>query len=130
MTKLPYPSTPENVQSAVAQAPDAVNQQAIVRYGLDRWDAARIETEIGVAASWGKRWNVPLTCNEFGVYRLAATPEDRAAWIHDVRTALEKHGIGWTMWDYAGGFNVVVRKDGTTTVDDVTLTALGLKSSR
>ena len=114
----------------MAQAPDAVNQQAIVRYGLDRWDAARIETEIGVAASWGKRWNVPLTCNEFGVYRLAATPEDRAAWIHDVRTALEKHGIGWTMWDYAGGFNVVVRKDGTTTVDDVTLTALGLKSSR
>ncbi len=130
LTKLPYPSTPENVRSAVAQAPDAVNQQAIVRYGLDRWDAARIEAEIGVAAAWGKRWNVPLTCNEFGVYRLAATPEDRAAWIHDVRTALEKHGIGWTMWDYAGGFSVVVRKDGTTTVDDVTLTALGLKSSR
>ena len=130
LTKLPYPSTPENVQTAVAQAPDAVNQQAIVRYGLDRWDAARIEAEIGVAAAWGKRWNVPLTCNEFGVYRLAATPEDRAAWIHDVRTALEKHGIGWTMWDYAGGFSVVVRKDGTTTVDDVTLTALGLKSSR
>lgn len=130
LTKLPYPSTPESVQSDVTQVPDAVNQQAIVRYGLDRWNAARIEAEIGVAAAWGKRWNVPLTCNEFGVYRMAATPEDRAAWIRDVRTALEKYGIGWTMWDYAGGFSVVVRKDGTTTVDDVTLGALGLRSSR
>ncbi len=32
---------------------------------------------------------------------------DRAAWIKDMRTALEKNGISWTMWDYAGGFGVV-----------------------
>src|SRR2546426_10961322 len=30
-----------------------------------------------------------------------------AVWIGDMRTALEKYGIGWTMWDYAGGFSVV-----------------------
>jgi len=126
LTKLPYPSTPENVQSAVAQAPDAVNQMAIVRYGLDRWNAQRIEAEIGVAAEWGKRWHVPLTCNEFGVYREAARPEDRTAWIHDVRVALEKYGIGWTMWDYAGGFSVVVSQNGTRVVDAETLRALGL----
>jgi len=126
LSKVPYPSTPENVQSAITQVPDPSNQQAIVHYGLERWNASRVDAEIALAAAWGKRWNVPLTCNEFGVYRLDATPEDRAAWIHDVRTALEKYGIGWTMWDYAGGFSVVVRKDGTTTVDDVTLKALGL----
>jgi endoglucanase len=127
LSKLPYPSTPENVRAAVAQAPDAVNQQLIVRYGLDRWNAERIDAEIAVAADWGKRWHVPLTCNEFGVYREAATPEDRAAWIHDVRTALEKYGFGWTMWDYAGGFSVVNTKHGTRVPDDVTLRALGLR---
>jgi endoglucanase len=126
LSKVPYPSTPENVQSAVAQAPDPANQQAIVRYGLDRWNAQRVDAEIAFAAAWGKRWHVPLTCDEFGVYRETATPEDRAAWIHDVRTALEKYEIGWTMWDYAGGFGVVVRNNGTTTVDQVTLKALGL----
>lgn len=124
--KVPYPSTPENVQTAVTQAPDPANQQAILRYGLDRWNAQRVDAEIALAAAWGKRWHVPLTCNEFGVYRQTAAPEDRAAWIHDVRTALEKYGIGWTMWDYAGGFSVVVRNNGTTTVDQVTLKALGL----
>jgi aryl-phospho-beta-D-glucosidase BglC (GH1 family) len=127
LTKLPYPSTPENVQAAVAEVPDAVNQQAVVRYGLDRWNAARVEGEIAVVAAWGKRWNVPVTCNEFGVYREAASAEDRAAWIHDVRTALETFGMGWTMWDYAGGFSVVVRKDGVTTVDEATVRALGMK---
>jgi endoglucanase len=126
LSKLPYPSTPENVAGEVAQAPDAVNQQAIVHYGLDRWNAERVEAEIAVAAAWGKRWNVPLTCNEFGVYRAAATAEDRAALIHDVRTTLEKNGIGWTMWDYAGGFSVVTRENGVSTPDAVTLRALGM----
>jgi endoglucanase len=127
LSKLPYPSTPENVQSAVTQVPDPSNQMAIMEYGLDRWNASRLDALIALAAAWGKRWNVPLTCNEFGVYRESATPEDRAAWIHDVRTALEKYSIGWAMWDYAGGFSVVLRKDGATTVDDVTLRALGLE---
>ena len=52
-------------------------------------------------ATWAKRWNVPVICNEFGVFRKEARPEDRAAWISDVRKSLEKHGIGWTMWDTA-----------------------------
>jgi endoglucanase len=46
--------------------------------------------------------------------------------LRDVRSTLEKYNIGWTMWDYAGGFAVVNRKDGVTTPDEVTVKALGL----
>jgi len=127
LANLPYPSTPENVQAAVAQIPDAVNQQAVIRYGLDRWNSERIDAEIREAAAWAKRWNVPLTCNEFGVFRNAAGANDRAAWISDIRKALEKYGIGWTMWDYAGGFAVVVRKDGVAAPDELIVQALGLR---
>jgi endoglucanase len=126
LTNLPYPSTPENVFIAESQIPDPANQQVVARYGFDRWDSSRIDGEITQVAAWGKRWNVPLTCNEFGVYRATANPADRAAWLHDVRTTLEKYNIGWTMWDYAGGFAVVTRKDGVSTPDQVTLKALGL----
>ena len=124
---LPYPSTPENVQRAAALIPDAVNRLQAIHYGLDRWNAARIDGEIAQMAAWAKRWNVPVTCNEFGVYRETANPQDRAAWISDVRSTLEKYGIGWTMWDYSGGFGVVTKKDGKTIPDEVTLKALGLK---
>ena len=51
----------------------------------------------------GQPLEVPEICNEFGVYRKDADPGDRAAWISDVRTSLEKHGIGWAMWDYEAG---------------------------
>jgi endoglucanase len=125
---LPYPSTPENVQAAAALIPDAVNRLQAIHYGLDRWNAARVDGEIGQVAAWAKRWNVPVTCNEFGVYRKAANPQDRAAWISDVRTTLEKYGIGWTMWDYSGAFGVVTKQEGHAAVPDaVTVKALGLK---
>ncbi len=127
LSNLHYPSTPENVRATAAQVPDPINRQSVIRYGLDQWNAARVDAEIAEAAAWAKHWNVPLTCNEFGVYRSTSNPADRAAWIHDVRSALEKYGIGWTMWDYAGGFSVVNRKDGVITPDELTLKALGLK---
>jgi aryl-phospho-beta-D-glucosidase BglC (GH1 family) len=124
---LPYPSSPESVQSATALEPDAVNRLAVVRYGLDRWNAERIASEITRVDEWAHQRGVPVVCNEFGVYRKNTDPKDRAAWINDVRTSLEKHGIGWTMWDYAGGFAVAPRTNGTAIADELTVKALGLK---
>jgi endoglucanase len=123
---VPYPSTPENVQAAAAELPDAVHRLAVVRYGLDRWNAGRIDAEIGQAKAWAERWGVPVVCNEFGVYRKNAEPKDRVAWLTDVRTALEKRGIGWAMWEYHGGFGVVTMQDGQPVPDEATLRALGL----
>ena len=123
---VPYPSTPENVQAAAAEVPDAVHRLAVVRYGLDRWNAGRIDAEIGQVAAWAEHWGVPVICNEFGVYRKNAEPKDRVAWLTDVRTSLEKHGIGWAMWEYHGGFGVVTTENGQPLPDDATLRALGL----
>jgi aryl-phospho-beta-D-glucosidase BglC (GH1 family) len=127
LKRLPYPSTPENVVEAAALVPDPAKRLQVARYGMDHWSAVRIDQEFDEVAAWAKQWNVVLTCNEFGVYRKAARPDDRAAWISDVRKSLEKHSIGWTMWDYSGGFGVVVKQDGKTIVDEVTVKALGLK---
>jgi endoglucanase len=123
---VPYPSTPENVQAAAAEVPDAVHRLAVVRYGLDRWNAQRIDAEIGQVAAWAEHWGVPVICNEFGVYRRNTEPKDRLAWLSDVRTALEKHGIGWAMWEYHGGFGVVTTENGQPTPDEATVRALGL----
>jgi len=125
---LRYPSDAESAAKTASAEPDPVDRLQVVRYGLDHWDAKRIDSEIAQVADWAKRWNVSVVCNEFGVYRKNADPQDRAEWIRDVRTSLENHGMGWTMWDYAGGFAVVVKSDGQATPDEVTLKALGLKA--
>jgi hypothetical protein len=79
------------------------------------------------AADWAQRRGVPLVCNEFGVYREYSDPADRAAWLHDVRTAFERNRIGWAMWDYSGSFGLVTKKDGKTVADESVLKALGMK---
>jgi aryl-phospho-beta-D-glucosidase BglC (GH1 family) len=124
---LKYPSSPESAERVAVLVPDEADRLQVIRYGRDHWDAARIESEMKQAAEWAQRRGVPLVCNEFGVYREYADPEDRAAWLRDVRTALEHNGIGWTMWDYAGSFGVVTKKDGKTVADDRVLRALGMK---
>jgi hypothetical protein len=123
----------ETAEKVAAAEPDLLNRLYVLRYGLDHWDANRIAVEIGQAAEWAKHWNVPLTCNEFGVYRRASDPRDRARWLRDVRTTLERDGIGWNMWDFGGrdngrGFGVVNGpQEGPNAPDEITVEALGLK---
>lgn len=125
---LHYPSSPESAVKTAAAVPEAVDRLAVIRYGQDHWDAVRIDAEIAQVADWAGKRGVPVVCNEFGVYRAYADPHDREAWIDDVRSALERHGMGWAMWDYSGSFGLVSKKDGRTTVDEMTVRALGLNS--
>jgi aryl-phospho-beta-D-glucosidase BglC (GH1 family) len=123
---LHYPSLPENAAQVATLLPEARDRMQVIRYGQDHWDASRIEAEINQAADWAKQRGVPLVCNEFGVFRDFSEPQDRSAWIKDVRTSLERHNIGWAMWDYSGNFGVVTQKDGKATLDEMTVKALGL----
>jgi endoglucanase len=127
---IPYPSSPERISKVLDTVQNKSARDNLVRYGEDRWNAARIDREIGLAAAWAAKYRVPLTCNEFGTFRNFAPPADRAAWIRDMRTALEKYGIGWTMWDYAGGFGVVNKKNGHATPDVEIVKALGLTAKK
>jgi len=127
LREVRYPSSPESAARVATLVPDEMDRLQVIRYGHDHWGAARIESEMKQAAEWASRRDVPLVCNEFGVYRAFVDPDDRAAWIHDVRTALERNGIGWSMWDYSGSFGVVTKKDGKAMPDDGVLRALGLK---
>ena len=124
---VPYPSSPEAVKLLLDTIPDDPARYNLLRYGEDNWNAQRIDRELGAAAAWGAKHHVYITCNEFGAFRKVVKPVDRVAWLQDMRLALEKHGIGWTMWDYAGGFAVVDKANGNAQEDPALLKALGLK---
>jgi endoglucanase len=124
--ELPYPSSPAAVAQLLPAIADERARQKAAEYGEERWDVAALDRLIARAADWGRAHGVRLTCNEFGVYRRKARPEHRLAWLRDLRTILEAHGIGWTMWDYAGGFSLVGEQDGRRTIDAGTAAALGL----
>jgi endoglucanase len=122
---VPYPSDVESIKQIAEQLPDPVNRLAVMRYGMDHWNKARVDSEIGQVVDWARYWKVSVICNEFGVYRKNADPSARARWIEDVRSSLETHGVGWATWDYSGGFGVVTRKNGQPVPDEMTVQALG-----
>ncbi len=125
---IPYPPTESSMPELLKEVPDAVSRYSMEKYWLDGWNAHRIQLMIDDAAAWGREHHVPLTCNEFGVFRDHSDPVSRANWIRDVRTALETDGIGWAMWDYRGGFGVVTKQNGQPAqVDDSVVKALGLQ---
>jgi len=123
---VPYPSSPEAVRLLLDTVQDDPARYNLLRYGEENWNMQRIDRELGAAADWAAKHHVYLTCNEFGAFRKVVKPADRIVWLQDMRTALEKHGIGWTMWDYGGGFSVVNKIDGHAQADPEVVKALGL----
>ena len=128
LKNAPYPSSPEAVANVLDGLPDDTARNLMINYGKGRWNAAKIEAIIARGAAWAKEHGVPLTCNEFGVYRKAPAA-DRNRCIEDTRKALEKYNIGWCMWDYATEFGVATGKPGQRVPDTDTLKALGLTAS-
>jgi hypothetical protein len=50
----------------------------------------------------------------------------RAAWINDTRTSLERHHIGWAMWDYDGNFGLATKSSEGIVFDPAIVRALGM----
>lgn len=124
---VPYPSSPEAVKLVLDTIQDDPARYNLLRYGEENWNAQRIDRELAAAAAWAAKHHVYVTCNEFGAFRKVVKPADRVAWLQDMRKALEKHGIGWTMWDYGGGFSVVNKTNGQAQADPDVVKALGLR---
>ena len=128
LRRVPYPSSPDAIAPNISEEASLFDQHWINSYGLDRWDAARIRSELSFAGKWAALHHVPVYCGEFGVYQPYADPVMRAAWLHDTRTALEAQDIGCAVWDYQGSFAVVTKENGKATPIPSIAEALGLHS--
>lgn len=64
-----------------------------------------------------KELNLQLYCGEWGCYPTVRR-ESFLQWYADVRSILEKNNIGWTNWDYKGGFGIVDRNNENKPIDD------------
>jgi endoglucanase len=68
--------------------------------------AADIERVLAPALTLAKETGLPLWCGEFGALGTTLEPA-RERWYRDVLTALERHEIAWTVWDYKGDFGII-----------------------
>ncbi len=131
MAGVPWPATPEDLRN-VAAGFESQRSREVLNWSAtrDAWDAEAVGERIAEAAAWAKRHDVPVYCGEFGVYRERAPAAARERWLAAVTGAMAEHGIGWAMWDYAGGFALVEGGPGERALDEGTLKALGMKRSK
>jgi len=94
-----YPYAAEGARTAADQVPDLV-QRLFALHDMEGATKDRIESDMYIVAEWARLHSVTVICDEFGVIRSNPQPQDRAQWIGDVKTLLERYGFGWTFWDY------------------------------
>ena len=97
---MKYPYVSKSAKEAASQVPDLAERLDAL-HDMELSTKDRIEADIGAVAEWAKRRGVTVMSDEFGVIRTDVNPKDRAHWVKDVRTLLEKQEIGWTFWDYS-----------------------------
>ncbi|BET69221.1 glycoside hydrolase family 5 protein [Opitutales bacterium ASA1] len=69
--------------------------------------AAEIQADFAKVAAWAREHakGHELHLGEFGVY-LPADADSKRNYLAAVVAAAERHGFGWAVWDYQGGFAV------------------------
>ncbi len=127
LEKIPYPSSLQII-APLLDIYTGQQRELIYHYGSERWNADKIRETIGVAADWAQENGVRLTANEFGVYKPTTHPTERYALLRDMRTAFEAYGIGWTMWDYQNGFDLVEGEGSSRFIAPEMIDALGLNT--
>jgi endoglucanase len=84
------------------------------------FDISVMEKSLQPALKKAGEMNVPLWCNEFGVYK--QTPDDiRKAWYRDFVSVLDKYNIPWTNWDFRGEFGLLDKHNNPTVVAEALL---------
>jgi len=97
-------------------------------YGAAGWNRSSMLGRLMFARQWADSHHVPIICDEFGAYRSTVPSDSRTRYLRDVRSDLEQLHIGWSMWEYSGGFGLVTRTpDGFAIPDAATVDALGLR---
>jgi hypothetical protein len=125
LSGVPYPSSPQAVAPLLPGLSDS-SREWVEWYGIERWDRSRVEARIQTIADWAAEHDVRLTVNEFGVYTPNAPADDRLSLLRDMRLSFEKFGIGWAMWDFDGGFDLVEGSQPTRFIAPTMAEALGL----
>jgi aryl-phospho-beta-D-glucosidase BglC (GH1 family) len=131
LRNVPYPANPQNVSALITTTTPTDIKNLLNWYGGQKYNSDSINYAIRYVYNWGLNKNVPVICNEFGVYRVYAPADSRLKYHQDVRNTLVKYKMGWAVWEYDEGFGIAEYPTSTRTGvpawNSSIITALGLQ---
>lgn len=75
--------------------------EAQTRLGMDfgKWDKDRLCKSLQNAFDFRKKYDLPVACNEFGVYA-QVNRESQINWLNDFMEILRENDVGYSYWNY------------------------------
>ncbi len=113
-------------------------REHVSNYIASGFDRNQIAADFDAVLNWATQHGIDpnsILLGEFGVTRTygfyrASDPASQEAWIQDVRTEAEHRSFRWAFWALSGyGGMALVETDGGTTLDPVSIRALGLNGN-
>jgi len=99
---IPYPYSPERWSPYFGDLGFTTGMEAwLLSAARDYYrtgNRSAVRNQIVRAKKWAVEHNVPVICNEFGVYDRVAHLEDRARYLTDVVSIFEELEIPWQQW--------------------------------
>jgi endoglucanase len=131
MQNVPYPASLDAISRIhlIGGGNRAVATQEIAAYSVSGWNREKIAREIEKAVDWARYYRVKLICTEFGVLKEITDPVSRLNWLRDMREELERHGIGWSVFDLVDTFGIASRQGDRLEISADMRQALGLPPS-
>lgn len=109
---VPYPSSPQSVAAVLPSILGGIPSQnrteaqsALEAYGEERWNQDRLAANLQPVLDWRARHGgaLKLFVGEFGVLppdQGGVDPEDRYAFLRDVRELFERNDVDWAIWSF------------------------------
>lgn len=124
LSGVPFPPDRKRMPSVPARLKGTWFGDSLASYAT-QGSPERIEEALDGPARFARERKVPVFCGEFGVYMPNAPREDRVAWHRLVRTALERRGLSWAMWDAYGPFGFFNLPSGGRVDEDLNVPLVG-----
>ncbi len=105
LSGVPFPYDAANMPSLPASLSGTWVQGAFNNYA-NEGTAEDVLELLDIALDFAETRGVPVFCGEFGVYIPNSDNESRVNWYGTVGPYLSENNIGWTIWDYQGGFGI------------------------
>lgn len=79
--------------------PEGVKAHSRLENELGKWDIDRMKDYLSPVIEFRKKYNVPVSCNEFGVF-VQVERSQQMNWMIDFSNILKEADIGFSYWNY------------------------------
>ncbi|MDO5570092.1 MAG: cellulase family glycosylhydrolase [Bacteroidales bacterium] len=90
----------------VEEVSDDETNQTVKDWRDKSFDKESLFKRVNLALQRAKELDLPLYCGEFGCIFPQVDKDSRNHWFYDVCSIFRENNIGYTVWDYKGGFKL------------------------